>query len=403
MHKFGFFFRKVGSGSKCTSQILLDGSFVTINNLCHRRESAQIEIFPCQGPCCVTIYPLDVMHKIPPLNLFMSLTRNLQNAEMLFSLSRRKRELQTFREVIPGTTKADGLICVDVTLNQSISSVSVYMTLGDEYRKSVELQGNLPLHMSQEVSDCLRLQSSQIGLQPPETDTLGFDWYRWSTIDLFGTTYLKSGGHHLFDDRIPMKNAYGAVVWEGLEHQFHVKVCQIMTWSTGGTIVGIMTTYDVNGIHCTAPPHLFAAHAHNTQMECVQLAANEEINRIDLAMLSNGYCSHFALSTTQNTSYTLGKVNPMACSARQKSFTLPPSSRIVAFRGAHENCTLNALGMVIESSRDRPVKVARSALSCCMICGASRTYFNSSDSFDRHVLRCRMVQSPAARLCFQIP
>lgn len=393
MSELGFFFCKIEyDDGSCSSQILLDGTYVTLDSLCCRRESAVLEIYPCQGSCCAGVYPTDIVHKIPPLKLKIVLAHVTYIPTMQFFLSRGHKNLQKHEEEVRADTEAT-LMRLDVVAKKTSGIVSVSMSLDSVYSRTIQFQDDLHSHSAHEICEYLGLSSPGSGTVPVKIDLC-----RWTSINLFGSPHCIKTGEQLFDDRVPTVSPEGELLWRGLEQSSRIKLRGLKTWSVGGMIVGLQVLYLVDNAFRPSPRQLHWKHIESGHIDHMLLSGSDTVCQVAVILSAHGRCSHIALRTSQGIHHTLGSINPMPHRARQVLVNLKPSSQIVAFRGAFCNFELSALGIVVEHLTWRPYAVFYGLPRRCMVCGAARSVFSQSELFDKHVADCHRIQSPATRL-----
>lgn len=394
----GFFFRNIRTDPSCTSQLLIDGRYVSLDVLCLKRSAALLEFFPCQSPCCIGVYTSSDVHKLPPLKLAISMTPHPTGHLLSFILTRKCRLLRRLNHVLPSSRTP--LYSLDITVHKETASIDVHIHLRSSLISLFSFQDNLASHSPTDIAYYLDSVPvtfpSPPSLSPRSVSLSSGD--RWSCVELFRSKDRDISPHGIFDDRAPTTDHFGNVFWKGFENHQNVSLRSITLWSAGGVLAGLQVSYQIDGLLRTGPRHLAVLDTTTLHEDVLQLDPVEQICNLWLVLLPSGLCSHLGFKTSKNRSFTAGSKNAVSAHGKQETVFLPNSTRVVAFRGAAESDGLRNFGIVLENRADEPAKIVTSELVKCLVCGAMQHYFQTRAEFEQHVERCNARHNSAVRI-----
>lgn len=427
----GFFFRKVNTPATCTSQILLDGCYVTLDRQTERRTSSTLEIYPCQGGCCCGECPIHLIHKLPPYKLYVQLMPAAQHhspaymgdddtraATLILTLRRDNQLLQHRVDDIELSGEGNDLIPLNVELHPESCKLLLGIAHGRHHSATLSFTCTPGLYGGDARSE---------GAGGPGTGAP--TQRRWLSFPLVEAVTGKKDTDRStvinFDDRVQETDDAGNVMWPGLNSEWQVLLVGVRTWSFDNAIRSIQFTYDVNGRSVTAPRRTPRVGQQNNECderdERVRLAPGEDIRELSLLhhrldgndSVAKSVITHLGMRTTSHRrTHTLGTSNRIHSTTHHASLTLPLSSspwprsllRAVAAHGAMDDSTggLCGLSIVIETAGTQAVAaVTHSLLRVCVVCGARADGFESPEAFEYHRRQCAAMESPALRVSLQ--
>ncbi|PXF48686.1 hypothetical protein BWQ96_01538 [Gracilariopsis chorda] len=252
----GFFISDIDTHKDCTSQVLVDGAYPSLDDLFRIRDYALIEVYPCYGTCCNRREDSEIL--LSPNKLRIA-KFNSQTLRFRYEDSRKiiTEKCESLQLMAKKGLCFDSLIKCRLSLHRTTKVLQVSLFVG---RRAA---GTLLFRESLESTTSLRNEGRENGNSSPSSTSwflgipnCGLIWGKSTAVGILAITTPSAQAFN--DCNRGMPGLIGRHVWPGFDHDDVIRVTEIVLWFSAAAVVGFQAVYNVNNRRRAGPRHRFS-------------------------------------------------------------------------------------------------------------------------------------------------